>query len=79
MHPKYEASISYGSKVTEMLKLATDKQTDKQTWREDKNNKPPIIRSLGIKWGGGGVSLIQYISCEAMYSYFSDNKETLTR
>ena len=29
--------------------LTTDRETDKQTDRQDKKNMPPIIRSGGIK------------------------------
>ena len=48
MHPKYEVSISYGSKVIAKVKV-DHRQTDKETDRQDKNNMPPIIRSGGIK------------------------------
>ena len=48
MHAKYEVSISYGSKVIAKVKV-DNRQTDKQTDRQDKNNMPPIIRSGGIK------------------------------
>ena len=43
-------TISYGSKVIAKVKV-DNRQTDKQTDREDKNNMPPIIRSGGIKIG----------------------------
>ena len=36
-------------KLQRRLKLTTDRQTNKQTDRQDKNNMPPIIRSGGIK------------------------------
>ena len=48
MHAKYEASISYGSKVIANVKV-DNRQTNKQTNRQDKNNMPPIIRYRGIK------------------------------
>ena len=48
MHAKYEVSISYGSKVIAKVKV-DNRQIDKQTDRQDKNNMPPIIRSGGIK------------------------------
>ena len=48
MHAKYEVSISYGSKVIAKVKV-DNRQTDKQTDRQDKNNMPLIIRSRGIK------------------------------
>ena len=51
MHAKYEVSISYGSIVIAKVKV-DNRQTDKQTDREDKNNMPPIIRSGGIKING---------------------------
>ena len=44
MHAKYEAFISYGSKVKAKVKV-----DNRQTNRQDKNNMPPIIRSGGIK------------------------------
>ena len=49
---KYEVSISYGSKVIAKVKddnRQTDRLTNKQTERQEKNNMPPIIRSGGIK------------------------------
>ena len=52
MHAKYEASTSNGSKVIANVKVdnrQTDKQTDGQTNRQDKNKMPPIILSGGIK------------------------------
>ena len=48
MHAKYEVSISNGSKVIANVKV-DNRQTDRQTNRQDKNNMPPIIRSGGIK------------------------------
>ena len=48
MHAKYEVFISYGSKVIVKVK-ADNRQTNKQTDRQDKNNMLPIIRSGGIK------------------------------
>ena len=48
MHAKYEVPISYGSKVIAKVKV-DNRQTDRQTNRQDKNNMPPIIRSGGIK------------------------------
>ena len=48
MHAKYEASISYGSKVIANVKVG-NRQTNKQTDRQEKNNMPSIIRSGGIK------------------------------
>ena len=48
MHAKYEVSISNGSNVIAKVKV-DNRQTDKQTNRQDKNNMPPIIRSVGIK------------------------------
>ena len=39
---------NYGSKVIVEVKV-DNRQTDKQTDRQDKNNMPPIIRSGGIK------------------------------
>ena len=48
MHAKYEVSISYGSKVIAKVKI-DNRQTNKQTNRQDKNNMPPIVRSGGIK------------------------------
>ena len=50
MHAKYEVSTSNGSKVIANVKV-DNRQTDKQTNRQDKNNMPPIIRSGGIKKG----------------------------
>ena len=40
MHTKYEVSISYGSKVLAKVKV-DNRQTDKQTNRQDKNNMRP--------------------------------------
>ena len=48
MHAKYEVSTSNGSKVIVNVKV-DNRQTDRQTNRQDKNNMPPIIRSGGIK------------------------------
>ena len=48
MHAKYEVSISYGSKDIAKVKV-DNRQTDKQTDRQDKNNMPPIIRYGGIR------------------------------
>ena len=48
MHAKYEVSTSSGSKVIAKVKV-DNRQTDKQTNRQDKNNMPLIIRSGGIK------------------------------
>ena len=36
-------------KLQQRLKLTTDKHTNKQTDRQDKNNMPPIIQSRDIK------------------------------
>ena len=44
MHAKYEVSISYSSKVIAKVKV-DNRQTDKQTDRQDKNNIPSIIWS----------------------------------
>ena len=52
MYAKYEADISYGSKVIANVKVdnrQTNKQTNRQTNRQEKNNMPLIIRSGGIK------------------------------
>ena len=53
MNAKYKVSISYGSKVIAKVKV-DNRQTDRQTDKQDKNNMPPIIRSGGIKivWTG---------------------------
>ena len=56
MHAKYEVSISYGSKVIAKVKV-DNRQTNKQTDRQDKNNMPPIIRSGGIKKSGPSEKL----------------------
>ena len=48
MHAKYEVSASNGSKVIANVKV-DNRQTDRQTNRQDKNNMPAIIRSGGIK------------------------------
>ena len=50
MHAKYEVhvSTSNGSKVIAKVKV-DNRQTNKQTDRQDKNNMPPIIRSGGMK------------------------------
>ena len=50
MHAKYEVSISYGSKVIAKVKV-DNRQTHRQTDKQDKNNMPPIIWSGGIKIG----------------------------
>ena len=52
MYAIYEVSIAYGSRVIAMVKVEnrqTDKRTNKQTDRQDKNNMSMIIRSGGIK------------------------------
>ena len=41
MHAKYKVSTFYGSKV-----IAKVKVDNKETNRQDKNNMPPIIRTL---------------------------------
>ena len=41
MPVKYEVSISYGSKVIANVKV-DNRQTDRQTNRQDKNNMPLI-------------------------------------
>ena len=51
MHAIYEVSISNGSKVIVKVKV-DNRQTDKQTDGQDKNNMPLIIRSGGIKISG---------------------------
>ena len=48
MHAKYKVSVSYGSKVIAKIKV-NNRQTNKHTKRQDKNNMPPIIQSGGIK------------------------------
>ena len=48
MHAIYEISVSYGSKVIAKVKV-DNRQINKQTGRQVKNNMPPIIRSGGIK------------------------------
>ena len=48
MHAKYEVSTSNGLKIIAKVKV-DNRQTDKQTNRQDKNNMPPIIRSGGKK------------------------------
>ena len=49
MHAKYEVSISYCSKVViakvKVDNRQTDRQSNKWTDRQDKNNMPPIIQS----------------------------------
>ena len=40
MHATYKAFIFYGSQVKLRLKLTTERQTGKQTNRQDKNNTP---------------------------------------
>ena len=50
MHAKHEVSISYGSKVIAKVKV-DNRQTNKQTDRQDKNNMP---RSFDSGGGGGG-------------------------
>ena len=47
-----EVSFSYGSKVIAKIKI-DNRQTDRQTNRQDKNSMPTIIRSGG---GGGAQS-----------------------
>ena len=48
MHANYEVSIFCGSKVVDKVKV-DNRQTNRQTDRQDKNNMPPIIRFGGIK------------------------------
>ena len=55
MHAKYEVSISYSSKVIAKAKV-DNRQTNKQTDRQDKNNMPPIIWSGGIKMIQSGIN-----------------------
>ena len=48
MYAKNEVSISYGSKVIVKVKV-DNRQTNKQTDRQDKNNMLPIIQPGGMK------------------------------
>ena len=63
MHTKYEVSTSNGSKVIANVKV-DNRQTDRQTNRQDKNNMPPIIRSGGIKSSWEKTS---YTACKVHY------------
>ena len=40
MHAKYEVCISYGSRVIANVKV-DNRQTDRQTNKQNKNNMPP--------------------------------------
>ena len=68
MHAKYEVSISYGLKV--IAKGKVDKQTGKQTDRQDKNNMPPIIRSGGIK-----IRRLRVEKNKIIHIHFADGAE----
>ena len=73
MHAKYEASISYGSKVIANVKV-DNRQTKRQTNRQDKNNMPPIIRSGVIKINN--MYRVSHYVVKGMYNGLQNTKFT---
>ena len=73
MRAKYEVSISYCSKVIGKIKI-DNRQTDRQTNRQNTNNMPLIYLSI---WGGG-VFILQFMFHVSRFKIRIVNHEQLT-